>query len=54
MKNDTQNKKKYLEIYSDLTKPLLTDYSFFNGLTWRKIIIFFNYRKKLINLEFKD
>ena len=25
--------KKYLEIYSDLTKPLLTEFKFFNGLT---------------------
>ncbi|RPG52832.1 MAG: hypothetical protein CBE48_003315 [Flavobacteriales bacterium TMED288] len=28
-----KNNKKYLEIYSDLTKPLLTEFSFFNGLT---------------------
>ena len=28
-----KNKKKYLEIYSDLTKPLLTEYNFFKGLT---------------------
>ena len=27
--------KKYLEIYSDLTRPLLTEYSFFNGLNRR-------------------
>jgi hypothetical protein len=33
MKKDKKNKKKYLEIYSDLTKPLLTEYSFFKGLT---------------------
>ena len=25
--------KKYLEIYSDLTKPLLTEFNFFKGLT---------------------
>ena len=38
MKNDNKNKKKYLEIYSDLTKPLLTQYSFFKGLSGGKLI----------------
>ena len=33
MKNDQKNNKQYLEIYSDVTKPLLTEYSFFKGLT---------------------
>ena len=33
-----KNKKKYLEIYSDLTRPLLTEYSFFKGLTGGKIL----------------
>ena len=32
MKKDKNNQRKYLEIYSDLTKPLLTEYNFFNGL----------------------
>ena len=31
MKQDKKN-KKYLEIYSDLPQPLLTEYSFFKGL----------------------
>ena len=31
MKHDKKN-KKYLEIYSDLPQPLLTEYSFFKGL----------------------
>ena len=35
MKDDEKNNKKYLEIYSDLTAPLLTEYSFFAGLTGR-------------------
>ena len=39
MKNDSKNKKKYLEIYSDLTRPLLTEYSFFKGLTGRKLLL---------------
>ena len=38
LKNNDKNKKKYLEIYSDLTKPLLTEYSFFNGLSGGKLI----------------
>jgi hypothetical protein len=38
MKKDKKNQKKYLEIYSDLTKPLLTEYSFFKGLTGGKLL----------------
>jgi len=38
MKKDEQNKKKYLEVYSDLAKPLLTEYSFFKGLTGGKLL----------------
>ena len=33
MKSIKKDNKKYLEIYSDLTKPLLTDYNFFKGLS---------------------
>ena len=33
MKNNIENKKKYLEIYSDIATPLLTEYTFFKGLT---------------------
>ena len=33
MKKNKDSSKKYLEIYSDLSKPLLTEYSFFNGLS---------------------
>ena len=32
LKKDDRSEKKILEIYSDLTRPLLTEYSFFNGL----------------------
>ena len=39
MKNDKKNKKKYLEVYSDLPQPLLSEYSFFKGLT-EGILIF--------------
>jgi hypothetical protein len=38
MKNDKKNKKKYLEIYSDLPKPLLTEYNFFQGLANGKLL----------------
>ena len=38
MRDDKKNNKKYLEIYSDLTKPLLTEYSFFNGLSGGNIL----------------
>ena len=33
MKKDNKTNKKYLEIYSDLTNPLLTEFSFFKGLS---------------------
>ena len=38
MKENKTNQKKYLEIYSDLTAPLLTEYSFFKGLTGGKLL----------------
>tara|TARA_B100001248_G_scaffold221034_1_gene177102 strand:- start:2763 stop:4934 length:2172 start_codon:yes stop_codon:yes gene_type:complete len=38
MKKDRETNKKYLEIYSDLTRPLLTDYSFFKGLSGGKLL----------------
>ena len=38
MKKDQDTKKKYLEVYSDLTKPLLSEYSFFKGLTGGKLL----------------
>ena len=37
MKKDKNSERKYLEIYSDLTKPLLSEYSFFNGLSGGKL-----------------
>tara|TARA_B100001564_G_scaffold305248_1_gene274162 strand:- start:1215 stop:3407 length:2193 start_codon:yes stop_codon:yes gene_type:complete len=33
MKSDKKNNKKFLEVYSDLPQPLLSEYSFFKGLT---------------------
>ena len=37
LKKDNNSNKKYLEIYSDLTRPLLTEFSFFKGLTGGKL-----------------
>ena len=37
MKKDKSSNKKYLEVYSDLPRPLLTEYSFFNGLSGGKL-----------------
>ena len=36
--NEDKITKKYLEIYSDLTNPLLTEYNFFKGLTGGKLL----------------
>ena len=33
LKNDKKNEKKYLEVYSDLPQPLLSEFSFFKGLS---------------------
>ena len=38
MKHDQNSNKKYLEIYSDLPKPLLTEFNFFKGLTGGKLL----------------
>ena len=37
MKKDKNTDKRFLEIYSDLTQPLLTEYNFFNGLSGGKL-----------------
>tara|TARA_B100000963_G_scaffold358687_1_gene383916 strand:- start:731 stop:2905 length:2175 start_codon:yes stop_codon:yes gene_type:complete len=38
LKKDNDSEKKFFEIYSDLTRPLLTEYSFFKGLTGGKLL----------------
>ncbi len=38
MKKDINTEKRYLEIYSDLPRPLLTEFSFFNGLSGGKLL----------------
>ncbi len=37
MKKDKNTDKRFLEIYSDLTQPLLTEYNFFKGLSGGKL-----------------
>ena len=38
MKKDENSNKRYLEIYSDLPRPLLSEYSFFKGLSGGKLL----------------
>ena len=38
LKNDKKNNRRYLEIYSDLTSPLLTEFKFFKGLSEGKLL----------------
>ena len=38
IKKDKDTNKRFLEIYSDLTRPLLTEYSFFEGLSGGKLL----------------
>ena len=38
LKHDKNNNKKYLEIYSDITSPLLKEFKFFNGVTGGKLL----------------
>ncbi len=38
LKKDNDSEKRFLEIYSDLTRPLLTEYSFFKGLSGGKLL----------------
>ena len=53
LKNDKKNKKKYLEIYSDFPKPLLTEYSFFKGLTGGKLLFTSIIDDKITNSKLK-
>ena len=49
LKEDKINKKKILEIYSDLPKPLLSNYKFFNGLVGGKLLLLSSYDSKISN-----
>ena len=56
MREDKKNKNKTFEIYSDLTAPLLTEYSFFKGLTGGKLLYtsVFDADKSISNLKIEN
>ena len=53
MKQDKNSNKKYLEIYSDLTRPLLTEYSFFKGLSGGKLLFSSAIDGSIVNSKIK-
>ena len=53
LKNNNINKKSYLEIYSDMTNPLLSEYSFFNGLSGGKLLYTSEFNKVISNSKLK-
>ena len=53
MKKDKHSNKKYLEIYSDLTRPLLTEYNFFKGLSGGKLLFTSIISEKSLNSNLK-
>ncbi len=46
LKIDDTSKKKILEIYSDLPKPLISNYKFFDGLKGGQLLLFSSYDSK--------
>ena len=44
-----QTSKKILEVYSDLPKPLLSNYKFFDGLSGGKLLLLSTYDNKESN-----
>ena len=48
---DKVSNKKILEVYSDLPKPLLSNYKFFDGLSGGKLLIFSSYDDKTSNIN---
>ena len=51
LKVDKISKKKVLEIYSDLPKPLLSNYKFFNGLSGGQLLLNSSYDDQNNNLN---
>ena len=49
IREEKNSKKKILEIYSDLPKPLLSNYKFFNGLSGGQLLLFSSYDSKSSN-----
>ena len=56
MKKNKNDNKKYLEIYSDLTRPLLSEYAFFKGLSGGKLFFtsIMDDSKSISNLKIED
>ena len=51
LKVDEKNNKKILEVYSDLPKPLLSNYKFFDGLSGGQLLILSSYDNKVSNTK---
>ncbi len=49
LREEKNSKTKILEIYSDLPKPLLSNYKFFNGLSGGQLLLFSSYDSKNSN-----
>ena len=48
---DKNTNKKILEVYSDLPKPLLSNYKFFDGLSGGQLLIFSSYDDNNSNIN---
>ncbi len=53
MKKDKTTNKNFLEIYSDLARPLLSEYSFFSGLSGGKLLFTSLIQNEKSNLNLK-
>jgi len=53
MKKDKATNKNFLEIYSDLARPLLSEYSFFSGLSGGKLLFTSLIQNEKSNLNLK-
>ena len=47
MKNDKEKNNRYLEVYSDITKPFLSEFDFFKGLTGGKLLYSSTYNERI-------
>ena len=54
MKKDENSDSKYLEIYSDITRPLLNEYSFFKGLSGGKLLFTSVINESISNSKLKN
>ena len=51
LREDKNTNKKILEVYSDLPKPLLSNYKFFDGLSGGQLLIFSSYDDNNSNIN---